>query len=398
MTRRDKRRQIAPGIYTDDVINYGTVHVRGAGFREKRFPLSQSLEDIEAWRKATRVKLLDVAQRGTAPGTFARDAARYLADFTLHLASAKSRKGEIKPWIKLFKHRARGTITPADISKTRTEWLASRLAPKTINNRVNALRHLYHCLDGKKAWTPCDDLEPLHVHKTPIHVVPDEVIAKVDEGLQQLERQKKILSSKTRARFRVLVSTGRRPSEVMRTQPTDIDLKRRVWLPRDGKGGFSPGIYLNDDMLAAWKLFIDVNAWGHFDTHLHAERLRLAGWPAGVRPYRARHTVGITLSEGGIDLDDVGAMMGHKRRETTRKHYVPVLNSRMQKASEMLEGRFKGWPVLQTTSKQKQTAVQTRVDQSGKSGPELTQSRTKPKSKKSAGKRKHLSMKTARKK
>ena len=96
-------------------------------------------------------------------------------------------------------------------------------------------------------------------------------------------------------------------------------------------------------MLTAWELFIASHAWGPYDTHEHAKKLRLAGWPEDVPPYHARHTVGITLSEKGIDLDDIGPMMGHKRRETPRKHYVPVLNSRMQKASEALAGRFGGW-------------------------------------------------------
>lgn len=358
MSRRDTRRKIATGIFMDETQYYGIVNVRGAGFREKRFPLAESLEAVEKWRNDARIKLLGIAKRGTLPGTFARDAKRYLSDFTQHLASHDSRKGEIKPWVTLFAERPRGTITTADIARARTAWLADGKKPKTVNNRVNALRHLYHCLDGKKQWTPCDDLRALDVHRTPIQFVSDAVIAAVDLKLQELERAHKVLSSKTRARFRVLVSTGRRPSEVMRTQPTDLDLKRRIWLPRDGKGGFSPGIYLNDDMLAAWQLFVDVNAWGQYDTNLQAKRLKLAGWPADVKPYNARHTVGITLSERGIDLDDVGSMMGHRRRETTRKHYVPVLNSRMQKASEALEGRFQGWPSMQNTEPAVQNKVQ----------------------------------------
>jgi len=41
-------------------------------------------------------------------------------------------------------------------------------------------------------------------------------------------------------------------------------------------------------------------------------------------------------------------MMGHKNRATTRLHYVPVLNSRLQRASESMDGRFNGWPTVQT--------------------------------------------------
>ena len=335
--------KVTTGIYRDETRWYATVHVRGAGFREKRFPRAVPLESVQAWRNAERVKLLSTAERGSLPGTFRRDALRYLRDFTQHLASAADRKYDMQRWIERFGDRPRGLITPADVARARADWLAEKKAPKTINNRVNALRHLYHCLDGSRAWTPCDDLDPLPVHRTPMRFVDDATILKVDQALEQLEQRGAIRSAKTRARFRVLVSTGRRASEVMRTQPGDLDLERRIWIPRDGKGGFSPGVYLNDDMLAAWRLFIVAEAWGPFDTQKHAQRLRRAGWPADVRPYNARHTVGITLSEKGVDLADIAPMLGHKRTDTARRHYVPVLHSRLQKASESLHGRFGGW-------------------------------------------------------
>lgn len=398
MSARDDRDKIAPGIYQDAVRRYATVHVRGAGFREKRFPLAQSLEEIEAWRRSERVKLLHTAERGTLPGSFARDANKYVQTFTTHLASYKSLRLEVAQWKKEFGNDPRGAITPAMVQAVRLKWLAAGLSPKTINNRVNTLARLYRCLDGKKQWTPCDELEPLHVHKTPIQRVSDETIRAVDLKLQQLEREKRILSPRPRARFRVIVSTGRRPSEVMRAEPTDVNLQQRVWIPRDGKGGYSPGIYLNDDMLAAWQFFIAVNAWGHFATDKQAEYLRLAGWPDNVRPYNARHTFGITLSEKGVDLPDIGAAMGHKRLETTRRQYVPVLNSRMQKVSEAMDGRFQGWPELQTSPQGVQTVMQTTRARSRKNVREIADAAKPPKTTSGARKSRIPSMKRTRKK
>jgi integrase len=359
--------RIAPGIYRDHARQYATVHVRGAGFREARFALAETLETIQAWRQRTRAQLLDFAERGAVSGTFAHDARRYLNAFTKHLASAKDRKLEIGCWVKVFGHRPRGTIKPADVARVRSQWLQEDYSPKTINNRTDSLRHLYRSLDGRKAWTPCDDLQRLHVHKQPMQFVTNETILTVDKRLQELEasayhHKDSLHSAKVRARFRVLVSTGRRPSELMRAEPGDVDLARRIWIPRDGKGGFSPGIYLNDDMRAAWELFIEAEAWGTYKTAYQAAALRRAGWPADVKPYQARHTLGITLSEGGADLSDVGSMMGHKQIATTRRHYVPVLNSRMQKASESLAGRFSGWPEVQT-------GLQTSAVKSDKVGP-----------------------------
>jgi integrase len=171
-------------------------------------------------------------------------------------------------------------------------------------------------------------------------MVDPQTMLNVDRTLQEHERCGWLRDPKTRARFRVLASTGVRPSELKRAQPTDVSLERRVWTVRDGKGGFRPGLYLTDDMLGAWQLFIQVVAWGQFNTGSFAIRLRKAGWPANIRPYQMRHSVGITLSERGVDLSDVQQVLGHTRIETTRKHYVPVLNSRMQRAGETLAGRL----------------------------------------------------------
>ena len=49
------------------------------------------------------------------------------------------------------------------------------------------------------------------------------------------------------------------------------------------------------------------------------------------------------LGERGIDLGDVQGWLGHRDIMTTRRHYAPVLVSRLKQASETLSGRFGGW-------------------------------------------------------
>jgi site-specific recombinase XerD len=85
------------------------------------------------------------------------------------------------------------------------------------------------------------------------------------------------------------------------------------------------------------------DAWENFDASDYAKALYAAGWPKDVRPYQARHSVAIELGERGIDLADVSDMLGHADITTTRKHYAPILSSRLKKASEALAGRFKSW-------------------------------------------------------
>jgi hypothetical protein len=96
-------------------------------------------------------------------------------------------------------------------------------------------------------------------------------------------------------------------------------------------------------MKAAWEAFMAAKAWGHFDGSDYAKALYAAGWPKDVRPYQARHSVALELGERGIDLGDVQGWLGHKQVTTTRKHYAPILVSRLKQASERLDGRFGGW-------------------------------------------------------
>ena len=214
------------------------------------------------------------------------DVPRYLK-LIKHLESWKDRDAHLQAWIALYGSTFRHRITSNDVLAARVKWLAQKppLSPKTINHRCDTLRNLYRRLDGKGAPTPCDDVEHLPVPKTPIQRVSDALILAVDAKLQEGERKHTLRDAKTRARFRVLVSTGKRPCELMRAEPGDVNLEARVWVVRDAKGGFSPGAYLNDDQRAAWQLFIDADAWGesqprqlqsrHSDRRLAARRARL---------------------------------------------------------------------------------------------------------------------------
>lgn len=346
MPRKGKRRRVLKGCYEDSSGIEVRIVVGGEIYSE-RMPLDSTKAELQA----KHAELKDRGHRETPAsqrGTLAADTKRYLK-LVAHLASAKERRAHLEAWCKRLAETGRHRITASDVLAARVAWLKQKppLAPKTINHRVDTLRHLYRTLDGKKAATPCDDVAPLHVPKTPIQRVPDALILKVDQALQVMEQRRDAppWDAKTRARFRVFVSTGKRPCEIMRAEPSDVNLEARVWVPRDAKGGFCPGVYLNDDMLAAWQLFIEAKAWGRYSTGNFARTLRSAGWPEKLRPYQARHTFGITLSEAGVDLQDVSTAMGHRDVRTTRKSYVPVLNSRLQRLSETVAGRFSGWSV-----------------------------------------------------
>lgn len=338
---RGQRRRLKKDIYTDNLGLSGRVYYGGQR-REKRFAFGTPLDEIQTWINRTR-EILKNETPQTPRGTLGKDADTYYKSVK-DLQSFMARRAEVRAWIReLGPNVRRSAITTAIVRTTRGVWLDAGVAPKTINNRVFALAHLYRTIDGHKYPTPCDELDPLPVHKRPAVRIPDELIRTMEANMRTHEAAGWLKDQKTRARFMVFAATGHRPSEIGRAERGDVDLERRVWIPRDGKGGFCPGVYLNDDMLEAWKLFIDAKAWGEFDSGSFARRIRKAGLPAHLTPYQLRHTVGIALSESGVDLQDISDHLGHKHISTTRKHYVPVLESRLQRASEVLNDRRLGW-------------------------------------------------------
>jgi integrase len=317
--------------------------VYGVPSTETRFDADATLTALKRFRTEETIRLR--ARAGTSPGrgTFDADVVHYLASIT-HLASHSSQSAELHAWGARFGARRRHQLAAADVRAAVTAWHAAKVAPKTIANRLHTLRRLYRVLDGPDVRTPADGVRGPQIHQVPPVRIPDATIRAVVRVLEQREGPTMRLGQKNRARFLVEATTGRRPSEIMRAQPDDVDLVHRVWRPRDGKGGWSPGIALNDEMLLAWQLFISADAWGAYRTGSLARLLRRCGWPAGVRVYHLRHTIGITLTELGVDLRDVAEHLGHKRLETTRKIYAPVQAGRQARVSALLDGRFRASP------------------------------------------------------
>lgn len=345
MPRKGKPVRLAEGIYRHATAIRAIVKV-GSGEeavqRERWFPPETTLKPIQAWQDDIRGSLRRDGA-GVKRGTLAADALRYLRQVT-YLGNWTGVRSEVRAWTALYGKMRRGAITPEHVRRAMAQWIEDGYAPKTVNNRRDRLRTLYRTLDARPGrptpQTPCDTVDPLTVADVPA-VAPQEAdVTRVAINLEAGERHGRLRDAKTRARFLVIATTGKRPAEVMRAEPPDLDLDLRVWQVRNAKGGIGPGIYLNDDMLAAWRLFVEAEAWGAFETSSYARVLRTAGWPANIRPYNLRHSVGHAMSQQGVDLADIQAHYGHAHISTTRKHYVPVLNTRLVNASQRIDGRF----------------------------------------------------------
>lgn len=360
MGSRGRRKRIAKGIYEDRYGRSGIVSIRGEP-KELRFPPYTPLKTIREGMDDYKRKHRGSGRVATARGTLAHAVDAWEGQET-HLASWRERRAELRAWVALYGDVRLSALDAEDIRRAIGIWTVAKVAPKTIRNRLWSLKHLYKITLGPDAETPVDHVSPPAKVRHVINPTPVETILTVYRNLLQMETHEgytvngkthRLRDAKTRARFMVRASTGRRPCEIMRAQPDDVDLSLRTWRVRDAKGGWSEGIYLNDDMLVAWRVFAAAKAWGDFNTGSQAEVVRAAGWPSErdargrytSRPYNLRHSVGIALGELGHDLADIGAQLGQTDIQTTRSHYVPILNSRMQRMSEAMAGRLSGWVV-----------------------------------------------------
>jgi integrase len=226
-----RRGPIAKGIYRDGIGLAAMVKVgTGAAARQrgKRFAFDTPLRDIKAWQHDTRSELGRSIGRtpNSSRGTLAHDAAAYLTQVRT-LASYKSRVCEVNAWTALYGRLRRSQITSEHVRMARGTWLDDQYTTKTVNNRVQTLRHLYRVLDGSKAPTPADGVAPLPVAPSAKILVPAKTFRLVAANLTD---------AKTRARFMVIASTGVRPAELKRAERADVDLDRKAWIVRTAKG------------------------------------------------------------------------------------------------------------------------------------------------------------------
>jgi len=338
-----RRVRVARGIYRDQYGVAATVKV-GRIQREQRFAPDTPLETMKGWQARTRADLMEDRDETHAidepvpeRGTFASDLRRYLKKLEGR-ASYKSDRSHLSAWLPLIGWMKRTAIRPSHVRAAFSAWLTAGKSARTIRHRRRVLRELYQALDGAHARPPIKGVKvpkPEDPHPTP---VPIDTIRKVAASLkkgktgEKRHGPKRTLAfvqyaepAKARARFLVRATTGQRPSQIMRAKPADVDLKRRIWFVRAGKGGHAIPLPLTRDMVHAWKAFASADAWGAFDSRSFSKTLRRHGWPTGVRPYNLRHTFAIDHLLAGTSIGDLQGLLGHRQIETTRKHYAPVL-------------------------------------------------------------------------
>lgn len=319
------RTRIAVGIYEDAYGRAATVKLAGVQ-REKRFSFDTPIDTIQSWRIQARAELdVERPERSVVQrGTLRSDGDRFIKR-KRGVVAYKADRAHLRSWYPLFGDRRRSEITADHVQEQIARWRVAGVANRTIRHRCRILRECYMALDGRRVKHPLIGVKLPGLPTTTPIAVPHRILRDVARRLKASGRQA------VYARFLVRAATGQRPAQIMRAQPDDIDLTRRIWFVRSAKAGHPIAFPLDALGVKAWKVFAAANAWGDFDTGRDADILRAHGWPKGIRPYNCRHTFAFDMLEGGADIGDLQGLLGHRQIQTTRI-YAPMLTARMAKA------------------------------------------------------------------
>lgn len=363
---RVPRRKIAKWVYRVGGSLIGKVQV-GSGDTalqtEKPFDPDTATKEIQRWAETERQRLLKL-RAGVVRGSIAADVPVYLKDQE-HKESYASKKSELGAWVKELGSMRRHQVRETHIVGVISRWLAAGVSKKTIVNRCRTLHHFFVTLLGdKKARTPLDNVEIPKPDKRRPQPVAAALIIRTEKNLratvalaqQRLAKEMKkpaeqrkprqfVLeaanAARAHGRFMVQATDGVRPSQMRRVEPDDVDLANRLVQVRPGKGGLPIVIAMNDESLAAWRAFVDADAFGSYDDSKYRRRLRSAGWPKGLDPYMTKHTVGIALAEAGADHEDIKDRFGHTDTKTV-KIYTGTPVKRLRRVAALIDHRF-GW-------------------------------------------------------
>lgn len=302
---------------------------------EKAFDAGSSLKEIRRWREETRVKL-----RKEVPiiskGSIAAEVKSYLERAKKRPASLGSKRSEMKAWVAEIGHLRRHQVKPEHIDRAIAAWLADDVAKKTALNRCRTLHHFYVTMaDDKKVHTPLDNVDVPRPPKTKPVFVSAAVIKRVEKKLRKYPLE--------HAYYLTMTSTGLRPAQIdrLRQTLTAAAVRAGVVMVEGGKGGEPIPMVLNADQRAAFSVLLKVT--GTRDASRYARVVRAAGWPSGVRPYNARHAVGIELAERGVDDSDIQKQLGHSSIQMVRQFYTGVRLTTMKRLSKTLAERNLGW-------------------------------------------------------
>jgi site-specific recombinase XerD len=267
-----------------------------------------------------------------------------------------------RTWAWLLDHAALQSWS--DLRRVHLEtWLTARQAAglqvsSQINQLNTVLRHLHFVADHQGYALPADLWRipyPQRPEALPRHLSEEEY-----QRLIQTVLEHTAPGSAERAWFFTLAHTGVRVSELLHLQRADVDLGNGRLVIRGGKGARDRVVYLTSvaaQALAAHICALPPDAvwlWGEGDQRMTDQhvRYRLRRWGAAcavqVSPHRLRHTFATRLLNGGMPLDTIRRLLGHRTLSMTQRYahlHDATAQRQFQEAMRQLEGiAVSNWP------------------------------------------------------
>jgi len=220
--------------------------------------------------------------------------------------------------------------------------LKEHLGPKTINERLVAIRSFYRYLNSEEnrgILNPvCQGMALRMPKPLPRHLKEVEVGAFLSV----------IRKKRDRALFMLMLRCGLRVAEVAGLELSDIDYQRNQIIIRNGKGAKGRVTYISNDAAEALAAYLQVRQETVQDSVFLVEKGIHKGKPLSVRGiqkrmeyysrktgfsiscHQLRHTMATQLLNAGSDLVTIQELLGHTRIETTMR-YSRVSNMKVQK-------------------------------------------------------------------
>jgi len=370
MSRRGKRRTLAPGIYEDDagiavVARIGT----GAAERssERRFPHGTKLRDLKLDQARRRAKLRDRDEDTPAkPGTFGQDVVDYLKTVPSG-ASHQNKAILLQHWVDAgFKDTPRHQITSLDIGQQLARWVNAGKATATANRRRSALMTFYAVLDGPTERNPVRGVPRLHEENDEPRGFSYAIVERILQALPDRGRptgkgkgtRPKI--SQTKARLRVIAYTGFPQAVLELIRPHHLHLDGPDpsvdTLPRrKGRRTRAKRVPIIPQAVEAFRALIAADAFGRFSSDSMADSFgravthAKAAWeaeqakagtheawpaPANLRPYDLRHCFGTETFLRTGDLQATAELMLLSDIRTAQRYARAAVPARARAARD----------------------------------------------------------------
>lgn len=220
-----------------------------------------------------------------------------------------------------------------------------RLKPTSVNAKLQAVQKFANFLAG------LGNQEAIRVRRQ--RVVASKRVKILDKSTLYRCRRwaANHASIRDAAIFEVLINTGLRVSELTDLCLDDIQMGERkgTLLVRNGKGGKSREVPLNNDARTALRRYIDIRPVGVGSRVFYGQRgplnrdavykvvSKIGKHGAGIddlTPHVLRHTAFTRMAKNGVDLTTIADLAGHSNVSLTARYYVHTSQEDMEEAVE----------------------------------------------------------------